>query len=167
MIEEDPDSRTGPSVASGPILVAVDFSKDSKAALHWACSYADQVGAEILALHVVHDPVETPGAYRRSEADALRPMEDVASDMLNEFIEKFREAHPELAALGALKTRLVRGIPETRILEVAEQDEAQIIVMGSRGRTGVPHLLLGSKAEHVVQRSPIPVTIVKAEAENE
>ncbi len=167
MVEEESDNQQGRSVGNGPILVAVDFSKDSEAALRWACSYADQVGAEVVVLHVVHDPADTPGSYRRSEADALRPMADVAAEMLSQFIERLGEAHPESAAFGALKTQLVSGIPETRILEVAEQDGARIIVMGSRGRTGIPHLLLGSKAERVVQRSPIPVTIVKAEAENE
>ena len=58
----------------------------------------------------------------------------------------------------------MRGIPGSRILEAAESADASLIVMGSRGRTGLPHLLLGSKAERVVQLSPIPVTIVKAEA---
>ena len=50
----------------------------------------------------------------------------------------------------------------TRILEVAEKLEAIMIVVGSQGRTGLPHLLLGSKAERVAQLSPIPVTIVKS-----
>ena len=57
---------------------------------------------------------------------------------------------------------LVRGLPTTRILEVAEKRKALMIVMGSRGRTGLKHLLLGSVAEHVVQLSPIPVTVAKA-----
>ena len=59
---------------------------------------------------------------------------------------------------------IVKGIPATRILEIAETRHARLIVMGSQGRTGLPHLLLGSKAERVVQMSPIPVTIVKAES---
>ena len=53
------------------------------------------------------------------------------------------------------------GLPVTRILEVATKTEAQMIVMGSQGRTGLSHLLLGSKAEKVAQLAPIPVTIVK------
>ncbi len=54
------------------------------------------------------------------------------------------------------------GLPATRILEVAHALGAQLIVMGSRGRTGLSHLLLGSKAQRVVQLSRIPVTIVKS-----
>ena len=56
---------------------------------------------------------------------------------------------------------MVVGLPATRILEVAEILGAQLIVMGSRGLTGIAHLMLGSKAQRVVQLSPIPVTIVK------
>lgn len=161
MGEEAPNSQNGPSVGSGPILVAVDFSKDSEAALHWACGYADQVGAEVLVLHVVHDPLETPGAYRRAEEDVLRPLEDLAAEMLAKFIETFGKAHSDLKAAAALKTQQVHGIPETRILEVAEKIDARMLVVGSRGLTGLPHLLLGSKAERIAQLSPRPVTIVK------
>ncbi len=147
-------------------MVAVDFSPDSEAALLWSCNYAAKVGAEVVVLHVVHDPIEAPGSYRRSEADVLRPMADVASEMLDQFIAKIGEAHPELK-LDAVATQLVLGIPENRILEVAETKGAAMIVMGSRGRTGLPHLLLGSCAERVTQRAAIPVTIVKAGAEDE
>lgn len=163
MVEQDPNGRKGPSVGSGPILVAVDFSKDSEAALQWACHYADQVDGEILVLHVVHDPIETPGAYRRSEADVLRPVEELAAEQLDSFVATFGEAHPDLKAAADLKTQLVHGIPETRILEVAEKIDACMLVLGSRGLTGLPHLLLGSKAERIAQLSPRPVTIVKAE----
>jgi nucleotide-binding universal stress UspA family protein len=90
-------------------------------------------------------------------------MEDVAKENLEEFLERARVDHSEVAAVRELKTKLMRGIPASRILEAAESAHASQIVMGSRGRTGLPHLLLGSKAERVVQLSPVPVTIVKAE----
>jgi len=151
------------SKASGAILVAVDFSADSEAALVWACQYANLTGARLLVLHVVHDPGEAPGYYRRLDKDALRPMQDVAAEMLEEFLETMRRNHSEVAKVANLETELVKGIPAPRILETAEHFGANLIVMGSRGRTGLPHLLLGSKAERVAQLSPIPVTIVKAE----
>ena len=65
--------------------------------------------------------------------------------------------------LGSVTTELVVGVPVRRILEVAERLDARLIVMGSRGRTGLSHLLLGSKAQSVVQLAAIPVTIVKAD----
>lgn len=161
MAEEDPGKRKGPPVASGAILVAVDFSKDSEAALRWACNYADKVGAEVLVLHVVHDPIEMPGARASSETDALRPLEDRAAEMMAKFTADFTDANPDLKSPATLKTWLVSGIPETRILEVAKRIDACMLVVGSRGLTGLPHLLLGSKAERLAQLSPRPVTIVK------
>jgi nucleotide-binding universal stress UspA family protein len=107
-------------------------------ALIWACQYANLTGAVLVVLHVVHDPGDAPGYYRRGEEDALRPMEDVAREMLEEFLERAREDHPEVAAVAKMDTRLVRGIPATRILEAVESVGAGLIVMGSRGRTGLP-----------------------------
>ena len=163
LAETQPSGDQATFDPSGPVLVAVDFSNDSEVALTWACRYATLAGTGLTVLHVVHDPGEGPGYYRLGEEDALRPMEDVAKEMLEEFLEKAREDHPEVAAVAQMDTKLVRGIPASRILEAAESVGAGLIVMGSRGRTGLPHLLLGSKAERVVQLSPVPVTIVKGE----
>jgi nucleotide-binding universal stress UspA family protein len=156
-----------PAGEDGPILVAVDFAPDSEAALLWACGYAGGVDACLVVLHVVHDPADAPGYYRKGEEDLLRPMEDVAVEMMDRFLEKVAEKHPDLDALQGAEKVLVKGIPATRILEIARTKGARLIVMGSRGRTGLPHLLLGSKAERVVQMSPVPVTIVKAGTNDE
>lgn len=152
----------GGSASKGPILVAVDFTPDSEAALIWACEYAALAGSDVTVLHVVHDPADAPGSYRAKESDLLRPMQDVAAGMMKDFLEKFRAKRPELTALQDAEALLVKGIPATRILEQAKARKASIIVMGSRGHTGLPHLLLGSKAERVVQLATVPVTIVKA-----
>ena len=148
---------------SGPVLVALDFTEDSEAALLWACEYSACASVPIVAVHVIHDPGEAPGYYRQADDDLLRPLEEVAADMMARFLDQVRADHPKAKALSDVETTLVKGIPATRILEVAESIGARMIVMGSRGRTGLPHLLLGSKAERVAQLSPIPVTIVKAE----
>ncbi|MDH3770977.1 MAG: universal stress protein [Nitrospirota bacterium] len=162
MAETQSGSDKITSDPSDVVLVAVDFSPDSEAALVWASRFASHSDAGLMVLHVVHDPGDAPGYYRRGEKDVLRPMEDVAKEMLEEFLEKFRGDHPEVAAVGKLEIKLVRGLPASRILEAAESANASLIVMGSRGRTGLPHFLLGSKAERVVQLSSIPVVVVKA-----
>ena len=167
MTDESSETRRNPAGGNGPVLVAVDFTPDSAAALLWACDYAACVKARVLVLHVIHDPGDAPGYYRKSEQDLLRPMEDVASDMMDRFLEKMAKKRPDEGALADAEKILVKGIPPTRILEMAEAKGARLIVMGSRGRTGLPHLLLGSKAERVVQMSPIPVTIVKAVANDD
>ena len=146
-----------------PVLVAVDFSEDSRAALVWACRMSELTKAPILVLHVVHDPAEAPGTYKQNEKDNLRPMEDVAEKMMADFLESLGGCGVSADVLERIGTRLVRGLPVTRILEVAEKERAAMIVMGSQGRTGLDRLLLGSKAEQVVRLSPIPVTIVKSE----
>ncbi len=147
--------------ANRPILAAIDFSPFSETALLWAARAAKSFGVPLMALHVVHDPSSAPGYYQheKKRKKHLKRIEEAAEEMMEEFLERMSKKHPKL--LGKLDNRLVVGLPITRILEVAEDIDAQLIVMGSRGRTGLPHLLLGSKAEKVVQLSPIPVTIVK------
>jgi len=145
-----------------PILVPVDFSVHSEAALLFAVECAEKLGATIIVLHVIHDLGDAPGYYSvKGRKKQLRRMEDVASEMLDDFIKEMQNSHPHLTALHKLKTVLVKGLPVNRILEMAERSNCQMIVMGSQGRTGLSHIMLGSKAEQVVRLSPIPVTIVK------
>ena len=149
---------------TGPILVAVDFSACSEAALVWAAEASRRFDAPLAVLHVVHDPEAAPGSYREGEGPRVRRMEEVAVDLLAEYLAGVRERHAEI---GEARTLLAVGLPATRILEVAEREGAQLIVVGSQGRTGLAHVLLGSKAERVARLSPIPVTIVKAEQQQQ
>jgi nucleotide-binding universal stress UspA family protein len=145
-----------------PILVPVDFSSFSEAALLCAADLADMIKVPLIVLHVVHDPGEAPGYYAvKGRKKQLHRLEDVAAEMLEEFMDEIKKKHPGNMALKTAQTELVTGLPVNRILEVAEKNHARMIVMGSKGRTGLSHVLLGSKAEQVVHLSPIPVTIVK------
>ena len=108
---------------------------------------------------MVHDPESEPGYYREIEPSApVGRIEEAARRRMDRFLAEARERGSDVDSAGA---RLVRGIPVNRILEAAAAAEAQLIVMGSQGRTGLEHLLLGSKAEQVVRLAPVPVTIVK------
>jgi nucleotide-binding universal stress UspA family protein len=154
----------GAKAKDQPILVPVDFSAYSAVALEHGADLAEALKVSLLVLHVVHDLGEAPGYYAvKGRGKQLRRMEDVASDMLNEFLHEARKKHPKNSALGNAETALVVGLPVNRILEVAKKSGASMIVMGSQGRTGLAHALLGSKAEQVVHLSPIPVTIIKAD----
>ena len=147
----------------GPILVPVDFSPYSEAALVWAANLGDLLERELVVLHVAHDPESAPGYYVRSKRKKhLRRIEEAAEEMMEDFLEQVAKQNPECARLKKPDSMLVHGLPVTRILQVAEKLDASLIVMGSQGRTGLPHLLLGSKSERVAQLSPVPVTIVKA-----
>lgn len=144
------------------ILVPIDFSPHSEAVLSWAVKLARGLGEPLHVLHVVHDPASKPGYYAGAGGDEpIERIEEAAARMMDEFLDRMRATHPEIAAFEALESSLVIGLPVTRILETAGRLGATMIVMGSQGRTGLSHLLLGSKAEKVVQLSPIPVTIVK------
>jgi nucleotide-binding universal stress UspA family protein len=146
-----------------PILVAIDFSEDSKAALIWACRFAACTGAPLTALHVVHDMASRPGFYHPEKTERLEPMQDVAESMMDDFLAQVQTEHPELKTLQALDLQFVPGLPPTRIVEVATLLKAQIIAMGSRGVTALPHRLLGAVAERVAELATIPVVVVKSE----
>jgi nucleotide-binding universal stress UspA family protein len=148
---------------SRPILVPVDFSPHSEAALVYALGLAKCLHQPVLVLHVVHDPGSMPGYYSRAlKKKQVHRIEDGAALMLEEFMKDMAERHPALRELRELRTLLVKGLPSARILEVSEQERASLIVLGSQGLTGLKHLMVGSVAERVVHMAPIPVTVVKA-----
>lgn len=160
-MSETENATASASQPAAPILVAIDFSQDSRAALVWASNYAHLNGADLLILHVAHDPAASPGFYRQMGDDWLRPMIEMAGEMMSEFLTTMKQACPNLSPLQTATARLVSGLPAGRIVEVAEQVGAPLIVVGSRGRTGLPHILLGSVAERVAQTATAPVVIVK------
>ena len=147
-----------------PVVIAIDFSDDSKAALEWGMEEAALRRAPATILHVVHDPGEAPGYYHKKKKKIMVPLAEAAEQMLDEFVDECRSEIPALKSTDDLPVRrkLVKGIPVRRILEFSEKWNARMIVMGSRGQTGLKHLLLGSKAEQVAQLSSVPVMIVKA-----
>lgn len=147
-----------------PVVIAIDFSDDSKAALEWGMEEAVLRNAPATIFHVIHDPGETPGYYHKKKKKIMVPLTEAAEQIFDEFIDECRSEIPALKTMDErlVRRKLVKGIPVPRILEFSEKWDARMIVMGSRGQTGLKHLLLGSKAEQVVQLSPVPVMIVKA-----
>lgn len=144
------------------ILVPVDFSDHSQAALVQASEFATMMPATLVVLHVVHDPGEMPGYYSKlvKKKRATR-MPDIAAEAFQEFMERTIEANPNFDPLLQAERLMVIGLPVTRILEVVEHLDPIMVVMGSQGRTGLQHLVIGSKAAQIVQLCPVPVTIVK------
>lgn len=155
--------QTTTASAAAPVLVPVDFSSCSRAALQFAANFMRCINAPLLVLHVVHENGAEAGFYRRNgNPGTLRPVEDIARDMLAEFIADVcgdcRDAG------GPLEPRLllVTGLPAARIQEIAERERAGLIVMGTHARTGLARMASGSVATEVMQHCRIPVTIVKA-----
>jgi nucleotide-binding universal stress UspA family protein len=145
-----------------PILVPIDFSPYSEAALLFACELAEAIRAPVVILHVVHDPGDAPGYYEvKGRKKQLKRLQDLAAEKFEEFFGKLLEEHPKLDALKRATRKLVVGLPVTRILELIEKTRPKMVVMGSAGRTGLSRFVLGSKAEQLVRLCPTPVTIVK------
>jgi len=133
-----------------PILVAVDLQPHSLRAIEYALSLASESNRSLLVLHVVHETAESAGFYRRhNRAHPTLPMSDIAADMLRKLLS---EAAADTAA-AAIETWVVEGIPANRIAEVAEQVDAQIIVMASGGRKGFDKFWHGSVTEGVRERA--------------
>jgi nucleotide-binding universal stress UspA family protein len=151
-----------------PILVPVDFSPASEQALVRAFELAECLKVRVVVLHVVHDPVDMPGYYSAMvKKKKVARLQDAARVMLDDFIQAFRKRYNTKKRLKRTERMLVIGLPVTRILQVAEKIEASMVIMGSKGQTGIKHLMLGSVAERVVQLCAQPVMVVKAPPQEE
>lgn len=148
------------------ILVPVDFSPTSAAALGTAMGIAERWGASIDVLHVLEYPVyvvpemtvAVPGAPARSfEAFAV----EQAEDEMMRFLEPF-----DPKAHIALHSQMIRGDATRGILSHAKDGAYDLIVMGTHGRKGLEHVLLGSVAERVIRRAPCPVLTTREGGEN-
>jgi len=137
------------------ILVPIDFSDCSKKALQYALPLAKEHAAVLTLLYVV-PPAYGAGEYVGGEYAQLEA--------------GMREGgKKELARLAADEVRgevpanaLVRlGSPGREIIEAARSLPADLIVISTHGQTGLSHVFLGSVAEHVVQRAPCPVFVVR------
>ena len=87
----------------------------------------------------------------KGRSKVLRRIEDVAREMSAKFLARNRKRLPHNRRLRRAKMLLLTGLPVTRILEVVDRLDPWMVVMGSEGRTGMARVMLGSKAERVVQ----------------
>lgn len=139
------------------ILVPTDFSEPAEQAVEMAISLALKFDAKLTLLHVY----SVPTSYYGYGEGLHWPVEDLAREAqkaLDEALAKLKEHYPRA------ERALHSGNPTERILAVAKDRGIDLIVMGTHGRRGVRHVLLGSVAEKVVRRSPAPVLTVGARA---
>ena len=145
------------------ILVPTDFSPHAEAALHYAIELVKQFGASVKLLHVVEDPLAA-GMWSREIYTA-----EIAELQIN-LVKSAEERLRQIAAAPAAGVRLlteVRTGPAARaILDAAKAMAADLIVMGTAGRTGLAHVVMGSVAQRVVRAAPCPVLILRAEGEH-
>jgi nucleotide-binding universal stress UspA family protein len=139
------------------ILVAYDGSVLSKNALEYAVQLAQADNSA--HVHVVH-AIEVPHTFTVKE---YVHVDDIIAAIKADGIKKLEEAEALLSGLGndRIQTKLLQGRSVDAILGYAEDQNCDLIVMGSRGLNGVQELLLGSVSHNIVQRSKFPVMIVK------
>jgi universal stress protein A len=139
------------------ILTPTDFSEYSRQALTYAHELSQTFGAKLLLLHVVELPaypveVVLPSAQGRTLLDDL---ERQARLDLTHLLPKAKHPKVEVMCLVAV------GAPYYKIVEVAEAEKVDLIVMATHGRTGLGHLVLGSVAERVVRMASCPVLTMR------
>ena len=140
------------------ILVPIDFSPPSDAALEYARSVAGRYGASLQLLHVAEDPYRAfySAEVFVPEIEGLR--EEILTDTTRRLKERLQPS--DVTDLGATAESII-GTPAGSIVEYAAGHGIDLIVMATHGRGGMEHLLMGSVAERVVRTALCPVLTVR------
>ncbi len=135
------------------ILCPVDFSPHSENAVDFALDLSKKLGADVHLVHVYQLPV-----YALPDGAMM-----AGPEFTTKVTTELQKALTELAQrkdAKKLETHLIEGIPYREVVRMTDELGADMIVMGTHGRTGIRHLLLGSVAERVVRSSKVPVVTV-------
>jgi len=143
-------------MAAQRFLVPLDFSEYATQALDYAINLGSKLGARLTLLHVIQSlplggvdmGVTLPYTY-------IQDLEAEIMESMNGYLERVTAAGLE----GEIA--VVHGVPFHEIIEMARAQQVDLIVMGTHGRTGLQHVLLGSVAEKVVRLAPCPVLVAR------
>ena len=137
------------------ILFPTDFSQNAEYAFQYALTFAREFAAKLYVLHVIYFPPQMP---EYDIEQVINGLVKNAEKSLKRLIEKTKETevifHPEVRV----------GTEYSEIIEFAEKEKIDLVVMGTHGRTGLAHAFLGSVAERVVRYTSCPVLTVKPPA---
>lgn len=140
------------------LLVAIDFGPCTEPVLHAATEIAKTFGARITLLHTVELGLAAyPGAEFVSVVELMQAMTDSANARLGPMGKRL-----EASGISKVTTEARYGVAWEQITSAATTEHADLIVMGTHGRRGVPRALLGSTAEKVVRTASIPVLTLHA-----
>jgi nucleotide-binding universal stress UspA family protein len=144
------------------IVAATDFSEDSDLALGYAEEMARKFSSEMIILHVdqpLAPVMMTPELGPAMDVGAMSRIAEeqrlLAQRELDKIAGRLRDSGIKV------KSQLKVGSPFLEILHTAQNENADLIVLGTHGRTGLAHVLMGSVAERVVQKAPCPVLTVR------
>jgi len=140
------------------VLVPTDFSEFSRLAVTYACAMAERFGAQLHVLHVVPDPAMLVPEAAVFSVESMQAQ----SDRLVTDAQKLLRQIPEGSQGSQPVIRDVRvGAAFLEIIDYAKSQDIDLIVIGTHGRSGLSHILMGSVAERVVRAAPCPVLSVK------
>lgn len=138
------------------VLIAIDGSDPARKALDHA--FKGHPDEELIVLHVLSSPESASVGEARMYVD----WDEVMENQRERAEELFEEAEELATTHGVtIETDTVVGRPDRAIVDYAEEHAVDHVVLGSHGRSGVSRVLLGSIAETVVRRAPVPVTVVR------
>jgi universal stress protein A len=173
-------------MAYSHILVPTDFSALADRALSYAFEEASLHHAKLTVLHVMQHPHQTQVHYVHGNPEIRSGLQDamvvptdfdpetggplptpqgpvpetVRRDYTEEVLTQLRD-HVSGSFTGSWEAQVVVGNPADAILRVAQEHGVDLIVMGTHGRTGLQHLLLGSVAESILRHAPCPVLVTR------
>lgn len=143
------------------IAVGVDFSPESEVALRRAIDVARRVGAEIVLIHagIVHEPIDEHSVTAPAQ---LEVYQELLAQTMREDRERVEELRSRHAGQGVeLSHVLVNGFADTAVVDASVEMKADMVAVGTHGRTGLRRFLLGSIAERVVRLASVPVLVAR------
>jgi len=149
------------------ILVPVDGSESSTKAAEYAIDIAKKRKAKLIAVHIMHLPAYalTPTPIEGMPTPAITTIPLTVSDKERKMVESYLNKIREMAEKAGvtIETKIIENQPSIvqAIAEIAEKQNFDLIVMGTKGRTGIKKFLLGSVASGVVTYAPCPVLVVR------
>jgi nucleotide-binding universal stress UspA family protein len=163
------------------ILAPTDFSQAANHALDFAFEEAKHHKAKLTLLHVLRHNSETEVYYIKGALGTLAsfdpdfggtlptpqasPPETLRRDFNEEALAQLRDLVPSSFS-GHWEVEVMTGDPADTIVQAARESDVDLIVMGTHGRTGLQHVLLGSVAEKVVRHAPCPVLTIRHRGES-
>ena len=140
------------------ILVPIDFSEPSNMALQHAIALAKRFKAQVHVLRAYHLPVQV------AAMDQVVLPKDFWTGVRDSAARKLEKALEKITLEGAKgETHMTEAVPTQGIVDLARKLKVDLIVMGTRGLTGLKHVMLGSVAERTVRLAPCPVLTVKGD----
>ena len=140
------------------ILFATDFSENSEYAFNYALAMARKYQALLALIHVINEPVDLRGFY--VPHISFETLEEEIEQGARKMMDRFCRTH--LRDYEKYESFIVPGVPYDEIIKKAGEVDADLIIMGTHGRSGLDHVLFGSTAEKVVRKAPCPVLTVRS-----